>query len=71
MRYVVEIPGRPVPKGRPRTGKGGRIYTPKRTREYEAKVALLCRAVADVPMEGRCRVEVEVWFSDRRKRDLV
>lgn len=32
------IPGRPVPKGRPRTGRG-RVYTPASTREYEGRVA--------------------------------
>jgi len=38
---VLEVPGRPVPKGRPRV-YGGRAITPKRTREYEATVAAEC-----------------------------
>lgn len=33
------VPGDPIPKGRPRTGKGGRTYTPKRTEEAEEAVA--------------------------------
>ena len=33
-----QIPGKPVPKERVRV-KGGRAYTPKRTRAYEDKVA--------------------------------
>lgn len=33
------IPGRPVPKGRPRMGRGGRVYTPSSTRAYEELVA--------------------------------
>ena len=33
---TVLIPGRPVPKGRPRVGKNGRAHTPERTRAYEA-----------------------------------
>ena len=37
-RLTFEVPGTPVPKGRPRVGKHG-AYTPKRTKDYEAKVA--------------------------------
>jgi Holliday junction resolvase RusA-like endonuclease len=36
-----EIPGRPIPKGRPRSyfnGKSLQIYTPRETRIYEKKV---------------------------------
>lgn len=35
----VRVDGRPVPKGRPRTGRGGRVYTPRATRDYEQLVA--------------------------------
>lgn len=38
------IPGRPRGKERPRMGKGGKFYTPKRTREYEELVAWCARA---------------------------
>lgn len=31
------VPGNPVPKGRPRYSKG-RVYTPKKTKDYEARV---------------------------------
>lgn len=34
------IPGNPVPKGRPRYGKG-RVYTPKKTKNFERLVASL------------------------------
>lgn len=33
------IPGKPVPKGRPRTTRNGVTYTPKKTKDYEAFVA--------------------------------
>lgn len=33
------VPGRPVPKGRPKMGRGGRVYTPAATRLYEQLVA--------------------------------
>ncbi len=42
------IPGKPVPKARPRVSRG-RAYTPKRTKDYEAHVkhhALLARSHA-------------------------
>lgn len=39
----VTIPGKPVPKGRPRLGRGG-TYTPKRTRTYEKHVAECAQA---------------------------
>jgi len=32
------VPGDPVPKGRPRIGKNGNVYTPARTAEYEDEV---------------------------------
>ena len=43
----ITIPGRPVPKGRPRLGVRGRrayIYTPERTKQYEQAVGLCARA---------------------------
>ena len=47
------IPGPPVPKARPRVGRNG-AYTPKRTKEYEAKV----RALALV---ARQKAKQRVW----------
>lgn len=32
---AITVPGRAVPKARPRLGKGGRTYTPQKTRDYE------------------------------------
>lgn len=40
---VLEIPGTPVPKGRPRSGRGN-TFTPRRTVEYEQLVAWHARA---------------------------
>lgn len=45
-RVIFEIPGQPVAKGRPRIStRGGfaRAYTPKKTVNYEARVALAAR----------------------------
>lgn len=33
-----DVPGDPVPKGRPRHTKGGHTYTPRRTTDYEAEI---------------------------------
>lgn len=38
---VVEIPGEPQGKDRPRKGKGGHFYTPDATRAYEKRVRSL------------------------------
>jgi len=70
LRYIIDIPGKPVSKQRPRMGKGGRVYTPKATRAYEQRVSVLCKEQADRPIEGPCRVEIDVWYTDRRRRDL-
>lgn len=32
---VVGLEGDPIPKGRPRLGRGGHVYTPARTRDWE------------------------------------
>lgn len=37
MRII--IPGEPVPKSRPRLGRGGRVFTPARTVNFEKRVA--------------------------------
>lgn len=38
-----DIPGDPVPKKRARHGKGGRVYTPKETVNFEQTVALFAQ----------------------------
>lgn len=36
--YSVHIHGKAVPKGRPRFTRSGHVYTPKTTKDWEAKV---------------------------------
>ena len=80
IRFI--IPGDPVGKGRPRfaaTGKGkGKCYTPAKTRSYENKVALCCRAkninMPVIPKSVPLRLEVEAVFAmpadlSAKKRD--
>lgn len=42
LRFVVTGP--PVPKGRPRLGRGGRVYTPAATEAYEKHVGTIATA---------------------------
>lgn len=46
MRILFNVPGRPVPKERPRMTKAGHTYTPRKTREYESRVAEKYRIAA-------------------------
>jgi Holliday junction resolvase RusA-like endonuclease len=39
LKLTIEVPGNPVPKGRPRFSRG-RVFTPKKTSDYEAIVAI-------------------------------
>ena len=59
MRFVV--PGEPVPKARPRMGRGGRVYTPARTVNFEKRVAI-CAANAN-PEIFTGSVAVRIWIS--------
>ena len=67
------IPGAPIGKGRPRaTTMGGhvRLYTPKRTADWERSSALIMRnAWMSAPSEDYCKLEVVAVFP-RPKRLL-
>jgi len=66
------IPGRPVPKGRPRVNrKTGAIYTPKKSVEYEANVAW-CAESAGVALGpgSECYVTMYFMVADKRLADL-
>lgn len=45
MSNVVQffVPGEPRGKERPRPGKNGRMYTPKKTQKYEELIEECCR----------------------------
>jgi crossover junction endodeoxyribonuclease RusA len=73
LRFLV--PGPPQAKERPRKGKGGRFYTPARTRLYEAHVRAHARAATARSRWQRhpgamYRVELAVIFPDARRRDI-
>lgn len=65
-----EVPGNCVPKQRPRLGRGGHTYTPKRTLDYEKKVAALALQAGAKPSKERLKLRVIFYFSDKKKRDI-
>lgn len=69
----VFVPGQVVPKGRPRFSPQGRAYTPKRTKGFERKVALLAqRAMAgSPPMEGDVGVAIIAKSSKQGDLDNI
>ncbi|KAF1084944.1 Endodeoxyribonuclease RusA [Sporotomaculum syntrophicum] len=60
------IPGRPVPKQRPRLGKQGQIYTPKETKAYEQTVGRAGRQVFKKPYNGPVSLQVKVYLTAPR-----
>lgn len=77
---LFEVPGAPVGKGRPRaTAIGGkpRLYTPAKTREYEARVAAAARgALGGATYDGPVGVTVLAVFARpqrlaRVERDMI
>lgn len=38
LSHTITVPGRPTPKGRPRLGRRGRVFTPEKTLEAEAVI---------------------------------
>ena len=67
--WTFAVPGSPVPKGRPRLGKAG-VYTPKRTKAYELKVAQCALAAGTrcAPAGRRVSLEIEAYL--KREADL-
>ena len=66
--YSITVPGRPVPKGRPRVGRKGRkyiFYTPEKTRSYEQAVGLVGRTACKEPMEGPLAVKIKLYFKQK------
>lgn len=68
---TLNIPGPPVPKGRPRTGQG-RIYTPAATRDYEEKVGWVARrAMAGrKPTTAYVRVAIDLYGPEIAAADV-
>lgn len=59
-----EVGGPPVAKGRPRMTRNGFVYSPAKTRKYEAHARLAAQEAMDerAPIDGPVKVEVFAWL---------
>ena len=66
--FHLDVPGVPVPKGRPRMTRGGHVYTPQKTREYEERLRMSTRVfmLGRKPTALPCIVHVGVFFEPPR-----
>lgn len=73
MTICFFVPGRPVPKGRPRVTRYG-TYTPKSTVEFESRVSTVWRLKSGecfppkVPLQAVVAVHFEIPKSESKKR---
>ena len=63
----VIVPGNPVPKGRPRLGRNGHTYTPKRTVAAENKIAWTVKAGRGGGEPDTAAYVIEARFYERRQ----
>ena len=56
-----EIPGKPVPKQRPRV-VNGHAFTPDKTKDFEALVAMQYKLANGKKLTGPVAVSVAVWY---------
>lgn len=72
MITTIIIPGKPVGKGRPRFNRNGHAYTPKDTRDHEARIAWHAKAAMNrrEPLDGTVEVRFRFVLPDRRRRDI-
>lgn len=67
--YSLTIPGEPVAKARPRMTRGGHVYTPQRTRDYEDFVRQCFQIEHGSPMlEGALALELDLYFGIPKSR---
>jgi crossover junction endodeoxyribonuclease RusA len=62
--------GRPVPKGRPRLGKGGHVYTPQATRDFEEWVGISARVRFKEPIQGDVAVRLRFYLHGKKRGDI-
>lgn len=67
VNFFVE--GQPIPKGRPRLGKGGHVYTPARTVAWETLVRFRGNQEIDAPLAGDLFLELRFYRAGKRRAD--
>ena len=73
MTYLqLTVPGRPVPKARPRIGTNGHVYTPTETKNAEDAIGWAARGAlrGHKPVTGPVSVTAVFHVADRRRRDV-
>jgi len=66
-RFVVH--GSPVPKERPRLGKYGNVYTPKRTKDWEDVVAWTYKESGGPWLSGPLSISYKFYLASEKKKD--
>lgn len=70
MTYIrLTLDGDPIPKGRPRHGKG-HSFTPKRTRDAEQSIRDRVNLLDVKPYDGPVSVSLVFYCETRRRTDL-
>jgi crossover junction endodeoxyribonuclease RusA len=68
-RYAFTVPGKPVPKGRPRVFRNGGVATPKATVAFEHLVRLTAKVARIPKLTGRVALECRFFMPDARRKD--
>lgn len=77
---LFRVNGQPQGKGRPRSTKGGRHYTPAKTRQYEAEIRAAAMKAAQLQgwlkSDEPLRVHIGAWFAvpkswSKKKREAA
>ena len=62
--FEISIPGKPNPKGRPRRGRYGGVYTPKDTRQWETMAKTMIRLQwRKSPLDGPLYVSITACYA--------
>lgn len=69
MYTLFVVPGRPVPKGRPRFARG-HAFTPQKTLNYEKSVAEASDFPENWPLDADYAVHLEVYYDSNVHGDL-
>lgn len=69
--FFISVPGRPVPKERPRVGKYGNIYTPQKTADFEKHIAALwTEKYPNTTFDGELHVSITFYTDRAHKQDI-
>lgn len=66
----ISIPGRQIPKARPRFGRGGKVYTPRKTRQYEELVGWYAKQCIPEPFTGDIQLHIKVYVRNNVFPDI-